>query len=89
MPMVQGRNNKTQEAWVALLTLGRRTTESKMQKEQLTELESHLQGLLANPAGPIQSNSMNGWGFTNCTENDIAELAYVMAEAMLQARKPK
>lgn len=48
-----------------------------------------MQGLLANPAGPIQSNNMSGWSFTNCAMSDVADLAYTMAEKMLQARKPK
>lgn len=48
-----------------------------------------LQGLLSNPGGPVQSNNMNGWDFTNCSPDDVAELAYAMAEKMLQARKSK
>lgn len=48
-----------------------------------------MQGLLSNPGGPVQTNNMNGWAFTNCTADDVADLAYAMAEKMLQARKPK
>jgi hypothetical protein len=46
-----------------------------------------MQGLLANPGGPIQHNCMTGWGFTNCTEDDVAALAFAMAEAMLKQVK--
>ena len=46
-----------------------------------------LQGLLSNPSGPVQSNSTSGWDFTNCIPDDVAELAYAMAEKMLQLRK--
>ena len=46
-----------------------------------------MQGLLANSGGPIQSNSMQGWDLTNCTDNDIATVAYRMADAMLKARQ--
>ena len=51
-----------------------------------------LQGLLANPGGPIQANGMTGWGFTNCTPDQVAQQAIGMTEvtlAMLAARKEK
>lgn len=51
-----------------------------------------LQGLLANPGGPIQANGMTGWGFTNCQPDQVAELAVDIAEAtlaMLATRKEK
>jgi len=46
-----------------------------------------LAGLLANPSGPIQANGMSGWGFTNCTIDDVAGLAVDFAGAMLKARE--
>jgi hypothetical protein len=46
-----------------------------------------LQGLLANPGGPIQANTLNGWNFVNCGRDEVAALAYFMAGAMLEARK--
>ncbi|WP_322997910.1 hypothetical protein [Castellaniella sp.] len=46
-----------------------------------------MQGLLANPGGPIQANGMNGWSLTNCTGADVATMAYAMADAMLAARE--
>lgn len=45
-----------------------------------------LQGLLANPGGPIQANGMSGWSFTNCEDNDVAKLTWILADAMLAAR---
>jgi len=45
-----------------------------------------MQGLMANPGGPIQASGMSGWSFTNCDKNDVAELAFVIADAMLKAR---
>lgn len=45
-----------------------------------------MQGFLANSGGLIQANSMSGWNFTNCEPSDVATLAYVMADAMLEAR---
>lgn len=46
-----------------------------------------LQGLLANPGGPIQANGMSGWSWCNCTAEDVASLTYSMADAMLAARE--
>lgn len=45
-----------------------------------------MQGLMANPGGPVQASCMSGWSFANCDKNDVATLAYVMADAMLGAR---
>ena len=45
-----------------------------------------LQGLCANPGGPFQSNSNSGWGIVNCTPDEVAEMAYRLADAMLRAR---
>lgn len=42
-----------------------------------------MQGLLANPGGPIQANGNSGWSFTNCDRNDVAILSVVMADALL------
>jgi hypothetical protein len=46
-----------------------------------------LQGLCANPGGPFQANALNGWGYVNCTGEDIAATAYTMADSMLKARQ--
>jgi hypothetical protein len=46
-----------------------------------------MQGLLANPGGPIQANPMNGWCFTNCTAEQVARVCIDMADAMLKARE--
>lgn len=46
-----------------------------------------MQGLLANPGGPIQRNEQSAWALTNCTLDDVAELAHELADAMLAARK--
>lgn len=48
-----------------------------------------MQGLLANPGGPVQTNANCGWSFTNCTADDAARVAYSVADAMLAARKVK
>lgn len=45
-----------------------------------------MQGLLANPGGPIQENGMSGWNWCNCTVEDVADLAWHIADAMLRAR---
>lgn len=42
-----------------------------------------MQGLLANPGGPIQANGMSGWGFCNCDGNQVAEVAVSMADTLL------
>ena len=45
-----------------------------------------VQGLVANPGGPIQQDDQCGWRLTNCTYDDIAEHAYRLATAMLAVR---
>ncbi|GAB1828705.1 helix-turn-helix domain-containing protein [Achromobacter xylosoxidans] len=45
-----------------------------------------MQGILANPGGPIQANDRCGWGLVNCTYAQVADEAYAMADAMLAAR---
>ena len=45
-----------------------------------------VQGLLANSGGPVQQNGMTGWNFTNCTPQNVAALAYEMANEMLEER---
>lgn len=45
-----------------------------------------MHGLLANPGGPIQANGMSGWGWCNCTLEDVADFAWHIADAMLRAR---
>jgi hypothetical protein len=42
-----------------------------------------LQGLLANPCGPIQRSEMAGWSFCNCTEDDVTATALRMADLIL------
>ncbi|WP_032961314.1 hypothetical protein [Bordetella hinzii] len=44
-----------------------------------------MQGLLANPGGPIQANGCSGWGIVNCTEDQIAEQCLVLADALIRA----
>lgn len=46
-----------------------------------------MQGLLANPGGPIQANGMSGWNWCNCTVEDVADFAWHIADAMLRARE--
>lgn len=45
-----------------------------------------MQGLLANPGGPIQGNSQRGWGFTNCTMDHVVGMSFGIADAMLRER---
>lgn len=45
-----------------------------------------IQGLLANPSGPIQANGMCGWSWCNCTVEQVADLAWSIADHMLKAR---
>jgi hypothetical protein len=45
-----------------------------------------MQGLLANPGGPIQANGMNGWYWCNCSSEDVVNFAYSIADSMLKAR---
>ena len=45
-----------------------------------------LQGIMANPSGPIQSNGMSGWGWCNCSPSDVTNLVYSVADAMLKER---
>ena len=46
-----------------------------------------MQGLLANPGGPIQANGMSGWNWCNCTVESVADFAWHIADAMLKARE--
>ena len=46
-----------------------------------------MQGLLANPGGAIQQNGMSRRGWCNCTVDSVAELAWHIADAMLEARE--
>lgn len=48
--------------------------------------EKVIQGLLANPSGPIQANGMSGWGLCNCTIEQVADFAWHIADHMLKAR---
>ena len=45
-----------------------------------------LAGLCANPGGPYQANSYNGWDLVNVTQSDVAHVAYNLADAMLEDR---
>jgi len=45
-----------------------------------------LQGMCANPGGPLQANGRNGWALVNCTSADVVTVAYDFADAMLRAR---
>lgn len=49
-----------------------------------------MQGLLANPGGPIQANASNGWSLTNCTREQVAGAALRFADALLSelAKQP-
>lgn len=59
-----------------------------IRKAQRDELAAKvMQGLLANPCGPIQANGMSGWNWCNCTLEDVADLAWHIADAMLRARE--
>lgn len=40
-------------------------------------------GLLANAGGPIQANGINGWGFTNCDVDQVAQVAVTCADALI------
>lgn len=46
-----------------------------------------VQGLFANPGGPIQANGISGWGVVNCMTAEVAKMAYSIADEMLEARK--
>lgn len=46
-----------------------------------------LAGLVGNPGGPYQSNSMSGWGMVNCDQSHVATNCYDLADAMIAARK--
>lgn len=44
-----------------------------------------MQGLLANPGGPIQANGMSGWALCNCTEDDVVGTSLSLADALIAA----
>lgn len=50
--------------------------------------DSALKGLCANPGGPFQQCDQGGWRLVNCTIDNIADLCYGLADAMLRARNP-
>lgn len=62
---------------------------SEVQEWGLTKREHFaamaMQGLCANPGGPIQANGMSGWGLCNCTMDQIGELAASLADSTLRA----
>lgn len=43
-----------------------------------------MQGLLSNPAGPVQSNTECGWAFTNCTKQQVVELSVSLADMLIE-----
>lgn len=43
-----------------------------------------MQGLISNPGGPVQRNEMNGWAFTNCSHQDVAEFSVALADALIE-----
>jgi len=45
-----------------------------------------LKGLMSNPGGPIQANGVNGWGYVNCTPEQVAQICGEQADAMLAER---
>lgn len=46
-----------------------------------------LQGLLANPGGPVQASAHQGFNLVNCTHADVASLAYRFADAMVAEQR--
>lgn len=42
-----------------------------------------MQGLLANPGGPVQRSEQSGWHLCNCVPEDAAGFAVDMADALL------
>ena len=44
-----------------------------------------MQGLLANPSGPIQQRPDTGWGYTNCKMSDTAQLCKEIASMATQS----
>lgn len=45
-----------------------------------------LQGLCANPS-VFARNGMSGWGLVNCTDKQLLQYTYMLADEALQARK--
>ena len=48
-----------------------------------------LNGILANSGGPIQSNGMTGWGWTNCDQTQVTQAVNGIADDMIAARNAK
>jgi len=48
-----------------------------------------MQGLMGNSGGPWQANPSSGTGWCNCDADDVASVAYNIADAMLAARTRK
>lgn len=42
-----------------------------------------MQGLCANPGGPFQANASCGWSLVNCSIENVAAVAYAIADAMI------
>lgn len=43
-------------------------------------------GLLANPNGPVRDNPVSGWDYVNCTPQIIAQVAFDLADALIDGR---
>lgn len=59
--------------------------ERQRQRMRFEAAKDAMQGLLANPGGPVQANSHTGWSLTNCTADDVARAAVEIADALLAA----
>lgn len=46
-----------------------------------------LQGLFANPGGPIQASDMSGWRLVNCTLEQLVDFAREVADIAVAARE--
>jgi len=46
-------------------------------------IKAAMQGLLANPGGPVQANSMRGFDYCNCGPEQIAQMSADIADAHL------
>lgn len=44
-----------------------------------------MQGLLANPGGPIQANGRTGWGLTNCDYGHVSDCAVGFSDALIES----
>lgn len=59
-----------------------------MSGDGMTRLElaaRAMQGMCANPGGPLQANSQGGWGYCNGNAATLSAEAFALADAMLAA----